>query len=46
MAHMIRLVVVALVAQLLLSHVQLSVTPWIVACQAPLSNGIFQARIL
>ena len=29
-----------------LSHVQLLVTPWTVACQAPLSMGILQARIL
>ena len=28
------------------SHVQLFVTPWTVACQAPLSMGILQARIL
>ena len=31
---------------LMLSHVQLFVTPWTVAHQAPLSMGIFQARIL
>ena len=30
----------------LLSHVQLFVTPWRVACQVPLSMGILQARIL
>ena len=30
----------------LLSHVQLFTTPWILACQAPLSMGIPQARIL
>ena len=30
----------------LLSHVRLFVTPWTVACQAPLSMGFFQARIL
>ena len=30
----------------LLSHVQRFVTPWTVACQAPLSMGILQARIL
>ena len=30
----------------LLSHVWLFVTPWTVACQAPLSKGILQARIL
>ena len=30
----------------LLSHVWLFVTPWTVACQAPLSMGIFQARLL
>jgi len=30
----------------LLSHVQLFVTPWAVAWQAPLSMGILQARIL
>ena len=30
----------------LLSHVQFSATPWTVACQAPLSMGILQARIL
>ena len=30
----------------LLSHVQLFVTPWTVASQAPLSMGILQARIL
>ena len=29
-----------------LSHVRLSVTPWTVACQAPLSMGFFQARVL
>ena len=29
-----------------LSHVQLSETPWTVAHQAPLSMGILQARIL
>ena len=29
-----------------LSHVQLFVSPWAVACQAPLSMGILQARIL
>ena len=29
-----------------LSHVQLFVTPWTVACQAPLSMGILQAKIL
>ena len=29
-----------------LSHVQLFVTPWTVACQVPLSVGISQARIL
>ena len=29
-----------------LSHVQLFVTPWTVAHQAPLSMGILQARIL
>ena len=29
-----------------LSHVLLFVTPWTEACQAPLSMGIFQARIL
>ena len=29
-----------------LSHVQLVVTPWTVAHQAPLSVGILQARIL
>ena len=29
-----------------LSYVQLFATPWAVACQAPPSNGIFQARIL
>ena len=29
-----------------LSHIQLFVTPWSVAHQAPLSMGIFQARIL
>ena len=28
------------------SHVQLFVTLWIIACQAPLSMGILQARIL
>ena len=31
---------------LLLSRVQLFVTPWTVAHQAPLSMGIFQTRIL
>ena len=30
----------------LLSHVQLSVTPWTAARQAPLSMEILQARIL
>ena len=30
----------------LLSHVRLFATPWTVACQAPLSMGILQARIL
>ena len=29
-----------------LSHVRLFATPWTVACQAPLSMGIFQAIIL
>ena len=29
-----------------LSHVLLSVTPWTVGCQVPLSMGILQARIL
>ena len=29
-----------------LSHIQLFVTPWSVAHQAPLSMGILQARIL
>ena len=29
-----------------LSHVQLFVTLWTVACQAPLSMGILQARVL
>ena len=29
-----------------LSHVQLFATPWTVACQAPLSVGTLQARIL
>ena len=29
-----------------LNHVQLFVTPWTVAHQAPLSMGFFQARIL
>ena len=28
----------------LLSHVQLLVTPWTVACQTPLSMGILQTR--
>ena len=28
------------------SHVRLFVTPWTVACQAPLSMGVLQARIL
>ena len=32
--------------QSLFSCVQLCVTPWIVACQAPLSMGILQAKIL
>ena len=31
---------------LLLTHVQLFATPWTIACQAPLSMGILQARIL
>ena len=30
----------------LFSHVQLFATPWTVACQAPLTMGILQARIL
>ena len=30
----------------LLSHVQLFATPWIVACQAPLSMGFFRQRDL
>ena len=30
----------------LFSHVQLCVTPWTVACQAPLFVGILQVRIL
>ena len=30
----------------LLSGVQLFVTPWTIACQAPLSMGILQTRIL
>ena len=30
----------------MLNHVLLSVTPWTVAYQAPLSLGIFQARVL
>ena len=30
----------------LLSHVQLFVTPWTIACQAPLPTGFFQATIL
>ena len=29
-----------------LSHVRLFVTPWTIACQAPLSMEILQARIL
>ena len=29
-----------------LSHVQLFVTPWTVACQAPQSMGFFQARVV
>ena len=29
-----------------LSHVQIFVTLWTVACQAPLSMGVLQARIL
>ena len=29
-----------------LNHVQLFVTPWTAACQAPLSMEILQARIL
>ena len=29
-----------------LSHAQLFITPWTAACQAPLSVGILQARIL
>ena len=29
-----------------LSHVRLFVTPWAIACQAPLSMGILQARIV
>ena len=28
------------------SHVRLSATPWTMACQAPLSMGILQARVL
>ena len=38
--------VLLLCAVLMLSRVQLSVTPWTVACKAPLSLGILQARIL
>ena len=34
------------VCTLSLNHVQLFVIPWTVACQTPLSMGIFQARIL
>ena len=34
------------VIQVSLSHIRLFVTPWTVACQAPLSMGILQARIL
>ena len=30
----------------LFSHVQLCATPWTVACRAPLSVGILQARTL
>ena len=30
----------------ILSHVQLFLTPWIVALQAPLIRGISQARML
>ena len=30
----------------ILSHVQLFVTPWTIACQAPLPMEFFQARIL
>ena len=29
-----------------LRHVQLFATPWTIACQAPLSTGVFQATIL
>ena len=29
-----------------LSHVEIYAIPWTVACQAPLSMGILQARIL
>ena len=36
----------AYVSVCLLSHIWLFVTPWTVACQAPLSVGILQARIL
>ena len=31
---------------ILFSHVQLFATPWTVACQAPQSIGILQAKIL
>ena len=34
------------VIQVSLSHVRLFATPWTVACQAPLSMGILQTRIL
>ena len=30
----------------LFSHVRLCATPWTAACQAPLSMGILQARVL
>ena len=42
----IPLIKIVVVAVELLSRVQLSVTPWTVAHQAPPSMGILQARIL
>ena len=42
----IPLIKMVVIAVELLSRVQLSVTPWTIARQAPLSMGILQARIL
>ena len=39
-------IIIIRVSAELFSHVQLFATPWTVACQAPLTMGILQARIL